>query len=70
MSWITEWARNLIDYKVRAVYCKITTYHTSTIDPTTTDIPDGSFRLWKNTTTGAVKFWVNDGGILKSVTLS
>lgn len=39
-------------------------------DPTTTDIPAGYSKLYKNTTSSAVKLWVNDGGTLKSVTLT
>lgn len=70
MSWITDWVRNYVDSKVRRIYCSITTFHSSLIDPTTTDIPVNSFRLWKNTTSGDVKFWVNDGGTLRSVALS
>lgn len=70
MSWITDWVRNYVDYKIKGVYCKITLFHSSSIDPTVTDVPPNSYRMWKNTTTGAVKFFVNDGGTLKSVTLS
>lgn len=39
-------------------------------DPTTTDIPAGFFAVNKNTSSGAVKAWYNDGGTLKSVTLT
>ena len=39
-------------------------------DPTPTELPDGWFGLFKNTTTGEVKIWYNDGGTLKSVTLT
>jgi hypothetical protein len=39
-------------------------------DPTTSELPDGWFGLFKNTSTGAVKIWYNDGGTLKSVTLA
>lgn len=39
-------------------------------DPTVTDISAGYCKLYKNTTTSAVKLWVNDGGTLKSVTLT
>jgi hypothetical protein len=38
-------------------------------NPTTSDIPAGYAQLWKNTSTAAVKLWVNDGGTLKSVAL-
>lgn len=39
-------------------------------DPTTSDISSGTAKLYKNTSTSAVKLWVNDGGTLKSVTLT
>lgn len=39
------------------------------VDPTTSDIPPGQWRVWKNTSTGAVKLWVNDAGTLKSVAI-
>lgn len=42
----------------------------SAVDPTTSDIASGTAKLYKNTTTSAVKLWVNDGGTMKSVTLT
>lgn len=45
-------------------------FSTYTSDPTTSDIPAGRARLWKNSTTGTVKLSVNDGGTIKSVTLA
>ena len=39
-------------------------------DPTSTDIPAAHSAIFKNTGSGIVKLWVNDGGTLKSVTLS
>lgn len=38
-------------------------------DPVAADITAGTAKLYKNTSTSAVKLWVNDGGTLKSVTL-
>lgn len=38
-------------------------------DPDTSDIPDGYFHVWKNTSTGNVYLWVNDGGVMKKVQL-
>jgi len=45
-------------------------FKTKNTDPTTTDIPTGYTMLVKNTTSGTLKLWANDGGTLKSVTLS
>ena len=39
-------------------------------NPSTGDIPSGRFAVYKNTSTNTVKLWVNDGGTLKSVTLT
>ena len=43
---------------------------TSTVDPTTTDIAVDTAKLWKNTTSGQVRLWTNDGGVMKSVQLT
>lgn len=37
--------------------------------PTTTDIPLNTWALYKNTTLGTTRLWVNDNGTLKSVAL-
>lgn len=42
----------------------------STVDPTTTDIPDGYEQTWHNTVTGVTKRWVNINGTLKSITFN
>lgn len=34
-------------------------------DPSTIDIPSGSNRIVRNTTSGEVRDWVNDGGVMK-----
>lgn len=39
-------------------------------DPTTADIGDGVFQVFKNTTSGTLKLWANDGGTMKSVALT
>jgi hypothetical protein len=36
-------------------------------DPTTSDIQDGDVRVFENTTSGQVRWWVNHGGTLKSI---
>lgn len=46
------------------------TVASSTIDPTTTNITASNWALYKNTTSGLLKLWANDGGTLKSVTLT
>ena len=38
-------------------------------NPNTSDIPDGFFHVWKNTSNGNIYLWVNDGGVMKNVQL-
>lgn len=38
--------------------------------PTAADIPDGEWRIWKNTTTATLVIAANDGGVIKTVTLT
>lgn len=44
-------------------------FYTSASDPTSTDITSGCFSVWKNSGTGIVKLWANDGGTMKSIAL-
>lgn len=39
-------------------------------DPSTSDVAANTAKLYKNTTSGLVKLWVNDGGTMKSVQLT
>jgi len=39
-------------------------------DPDTSDIPDGKWAIYKNTSSGDVGLWVNDGGVMKSTLLT
>jgi hypothetical protein len=38
--------------------------------PTTANVTAGTFGVWKNTATGIVRLYVNDGGVMKFVALS
>lgn len=38
--------------------------------PTTTDIPQGQWAVYKDTSGGTIKLYANDGGTIKSVTLT
>ena len=38
--------------------------------PTTTDIAAGTWAIYKDSTGGTVRLWANDGGVMKSVTLT
>lgn len=45
-------------------------FFSQTTDPGTAGVPSGTWAVWKNTTSGLVKLWVNDGGVMKSVLIS
>ena len=49
---------------------RVAGFLTKVSDPVAADIPAGQWAIYKNTTTSAVKLWVNDGGTLKSVALT
>jgi hypothetical protein len=49
--------------------CEVT-FYTSASDPTSADITAGYFSVWKNSGTGTIKLWANDGGTMKSVALA
>jgi hypothetical protein len=36
-------------------------------DPTASDVPDGQWLLWRNTTTGAISLWSNYNGTVTSI---
>lgn len=44
--------------------------NTLTVAPTVTQLPSGSFGLFKRTDTGVVAIYYNDGGSIKKVTLT
>lgn len=48
----------------------VETFFSAAADPTATEIPAGQWALYKNTTSGDLKLWANDGGTLKSVLLT
>lgn len=51
-------------------YINAPRFYTSTVDPGVAGVPNGTWAVWKNTTSGVVKLWVNDGGVMKSVTIT
>jgi hypothetical protein len=53
-----------------AEYANLNTFISQAADPTTSNIAAGRYAMYKNTTSGLLKLWANDGGTLKSVTLT
>ena len=51
-------------------YTKATSVISLPGNPTTSDIPAGTYAIYKNTATNTVRLWANDGGTLKGVTLT
>lgn len=45
-------------------------FHSQATNPGTAGVPNGTWAVWKNTTSGEVRLWANDGGVMKSVLLS
>lgn len=44
--------------------------HSKAGDPVVADITAGTYAMYKNTSAGTVRLWVNDGGTLRSVALT
>ena len=49
---------------------RATTVISAAANPTTTDIAASQWAIYKNTTSGDVRLWTNDGGTMKSVLLT
>lgn len=45
-------------------------FYSQSTDPGVAGVPTGTWSVWKNTTSGNVRLWVNDGGVMKSVLIS
>jgi hypothetical protein len=45
-------------------------YYSQSTDPGTTGVPSGTWSVWLNTTSGVLKIWANQAGVMKSVTLT
>ena len=48
---------------------RATSVISAAVDPSTSDIAASQWAIYKNTTSGDVKLWANDGGTMKSVLL-
>ncbi len=46
------------------------TFATKAGNPTTSDIAASTWAVYKNTSSGALSLWANDGGVMKSVALT
>jgi hypothetical protein len=62
--WVT-WFK-----QVQLKLTELTTFFSKAGAPTATDIPAGTWAIYKDTTGGTLKIYANDGGTIKSVTLT
>lgn len=53
-----------------SVYNTISFFKTKAGIPTAADIPPGGMAVYKDTSGGSLKLYANDGGTIKSVTLT
>lgn len=51
-------------------HTKLTSFISQSADPSTGDVTSGTWAVYKNTTSGEVRLWANDGGVMKSVLLT
>lgn len=67
-----EWGEDVVVQFLEAMRNQVNQprFYSQTTDPGTVGVPNGTWSMWKNTTSGLVKLWVNDGGVMKSVLLS
>jgi hypothetical protein len=65
-----EQISKFVNDAIRKIGCVKGCAVTSSIAPTVSNIPAGSYTMWKNTGDGTVKLYFNDNGTLKSTTLS
>lgn len=69
MNWF-DYIHDQVQQQFKKLACCIVTQRVSASDPTPSDIKEGGAKIWKNTSSGTVKLYYNDGGTLKSVSLS
>lgn len=67
-----EWDSDVVNQFLELLrnYVNNPVFFSQTTDPGTAGVPSGTWGVWKNTTSGQVKLWVNDGGVMKSVLIS
>lgn len=51
-------------------YTRVTSFISQASDPGTGDIASGQWALYKNTSSGNIYLWANDGGVMKKVLLA
>lgn len=71
-GWIDllAWTANGWDATLNKITSNQQAYKIKASNPTSSDIADGYYQIYKNSSSGDVKLWVNDGGTLKSVLIN
>lgn len=67
-----EWDEDVVNQFLEIIRNQVNNpkFFSQTTDPGTAGVPSGTWAVWKNTTSGVVKLWTNDGGVMKSVTIT
>ena len=67
-----EWDEDVVNQWLELVrtYINAPRFYAQTTDPGTAGVQSGTWSVWKNTTSGVTKLWLNDGGVMKSVTIT
>lgn len=67
-----EWDEDVVNQFLEIMRNQVNNpkFFSQTTDPGTAGVPSGTWSVWRNSTTGNVKLWVNDGGVMKSVLIS
>lgn len=66
---ITEYIWKQFFQRLHSLVAVRTVFQLNT-DPTTNDLKENTWAVYKNTISGDVKLWANDAGVLKSITLT
>lgn len=67
-----DWQEDVVNQFLEIIRNQVNNprFFSQTTDPGTAGVPNGTWAVWKNTTSGVVKLWANDGGVMKSVTIT
>jgi hypothetical protein len=64
-----EWDEDVVNQFLELLRRQANTpkFYSQATDPGTSGVPSGTWSIWKNTTSGLVKLWLNDSGTMRSV---
>lgn len=67
-----EWDEDVVNQFLELLRRQANTpkFYSQATDPGAAGVPSGTWSIWKNTTSGTVKLWLNDSGTMRSVTIT